>query len=91
MYPPLSYKSLVCIKAVILTCSVKNVILKISQNSQENTCPRATFLRNTCFPVHYLKLLRTPVFTEHTLVAASIANCHQNYVTEVRNNIFEVS
>ena len=31
-------------EAVVRTCSVKNVFLKISQNSQENTCAIASFL-----------------------------------------------
>ena len=32
------------IEAVVQRCSVKKVLLKISQNSQENTCARASFL-----------------------------------------------
>ena len=31
-------------EAVTRTCSVKNILLKISQNSQENTCARVSFL-----------------------------------------------
>ena len=31
-------------KAVALRCSVKKVLLNISQNSQENACPRVSFL-----------------------------------------------
>ena len=31
-------------EAVARTCSVKNLFLKISQNSQENTCAKASFL-----------------------------------------------
>ena len=31
-------------KAVVQKCSVKKVFLKISQNSQENTCARVSFL-----------------------------------------------
>ena len=31
-------------EAVAQRCSVKNVFLQISQNSQENTCPRVSFL-----------------------------------------------
>ena len=31
-------------KAVTQRCSVKKVFLEISQNSQENTCARASFL-----------------------------------------------
>ena len=31
------------IEAVVETCSVKRVFLKVSQNSQENTCIEAHF------------------------------------------------
>ena len=41
-------------EAAIQRCSVKKVFLKISQNSQENTCARVSF-----------KFLRTPFFIEH--------------------------
>ena len=34
----------VCLEAVSRRCSVKKVFLKISQNSQENTCARVSFL-----------------------------------------------
>ena len=67
-------------KAVTQTCSVKKVFLEISQNSQENTCARVSFLiklqaapatllkkrlRHRCFPVNLAKFLRTTFFTEH--------------------------
>ena len=32
------------IETVVQRCSVKNVFLKISQNSQQNTCARVSFL-----------------------------------------------
>ena len=32
------------IEAVVQTCSVKKLLLEISQNSQENTCVRVSFL-----------------------------------------------
>ena len=48
----------------------KKVSLKISQNSQENTCARVSFLRSATllkkrlwhrlFPVNFAKFLRTP-------------------------------
>ena len=52
------------------------VFLEISQNSQENTCARASFLIKEslyqkrgsgtgCFPVNYAKFLRTPFFKKH--------------------------
>ena len=37
-------KWLQLIEAVSQRCSVKNVFLEISQNSQENTCARVSFL-----------------------------------------------
>ena len=47
-------------------CSMKKIFLKISQNSQENTCARvrpATLLKkrlwHRCFPVNFAKVLRT--------------------------------
>ena len=58
---------------------MKKVFLKISQNSQENTCARkrlrpATLLKkrpwHRCFPVNFVKILRTP-FYRTPLVAAS--------------------
>ena len=36
-------------------CSIKNVFLEISQNSQENTCTRS-------FPVNFAKFLITPFY-----------------------------
>ena len=32
------------VEAVVQSCSVKKVFLEISQNSQENTCARVSFL-----------------------------------------------
>ena len=43
-------------------CSVKKDILKISQNSQENTCARVSFL---------IKLQANTFFTEHLLTTTS--------------------
>ena len=67
--------------AIVQRCSVKRVFLEISQNLQENTCARASFLIklrasgtgtgvskrlwHRCFPVNFVKFLRTPFFTEH--------------------------
>ena len=58
-------------------CSIKKVFLEISQNSQEYTCARVSFfnkvaglrpgnlfkkrLWHRCFPVNFVKLLRTPL------------------------------
>ena len=59
-------------------CSVKTVLLEISQNYQENTCARASFLIklqvcnfikkrlwHRCFPVNFAKFLRSPLLTKH--------------------------
>ena len=55
-------------KAVVQRCSAKKVNLEIWQNSQENTCARASFLNKVallkkrllhrCFPVSFAKFLR---------------------------------
>ena len=52
---------------------VKKVFIEISQNSQENTCARVSFLIkflknrpwHSCFTVSFVKFLRAPFFTEH--------------------------
>ena len=50
-------------------CSLKKRVLRISQNSQENTCKRASFLIkglwHRCCPVNFAKFLRTP-FLQNT-------------------------
>ena len=60
-------------------CSVKKMFLGISQNSQENTCARVSILIklqacnfilkyrlwHRCFPVNFVKFLRTP-FLQNT-------------------------
>ena len=48
---------------------MKNVFLEMSQNSQENTCARVSFLLKNrlwhrSFPVNFAKFLRTPFFTD---------------------------
>ena len=67
-------------EAVARRCSIKKVFWKISQNSQEDTCARVSFLIKMqvkpatllkkilwlrCFPVDFAKFLRTPFFIEH--------------------------
>ena len=67
-------------EAIVRKYSVKNVFLKISQNSQENTCAGVSFLiklqasclqrylkrdsSHSCFPVNFVKFLRKPFFME---------------------------
>ena len=45
--------------------SIKKVFLKVSQNSQENACARASFLIKLQAPVNFAKFLRTPILIEH--------------------------
>ena len=62
-------------EAVVRRCSVRKVSLEISQNSQESTWVRNSFLIklqdlkkslwHRCFHVNVAKFLRTPFLTEH--------------------------
>ena len=66
-------------KAVAQRCFVKNVFIKISQNSQENTAVSLFFNKvrdsglqlfwkrdwHRCFPVYFAKRLRTRFLTDH--------------------------
>ena len=59
-------------EAVVGSCSIKKVFLKISQNSQENTCARVSLLiklqawgLHRCLPVNFAKFSRTHFFIEH--------------------------
>ena len=66
-------KTLRLSEAVVRTCSVKKMFLKISQTSQENTCVGVSFLKSyrpegynfikqrlqhRCFPVNFAKFLK---------------------------------
>ena len=54
---------------------LKKMFFEISKNSQENACARVSFLIKLqawgwqlwrrCFPVNFVKFLRTPFFTKH--------------------------
>ena len=63
-------------EAAVQRCSVKKVFLAISQNLMEETCAKASFSQacnfikkkrpwHKCFPVNFVKFLRTPFLTEH--------------------------
>ena len=65
-------------EAVARRCSVKEVLLEISQNSQENSCTKVSFLIklqastllkirlwHRCFPVNFAKFLRPAFLTEY--------------------------
>ena len=49
-------------EAVAQVCSVKKMFLEISQNSQENTCARVSFLIKL---QNFAKFLRTPFLIEN--------------------------
>ena len=57
------------IEAVIQRSSVNKVFLEISQNSQESACTRVSLLIKRlwqrCFPVNFVKFIRTSFFIEH--------------------------
>ena len=64
------------LEAVAQRCFVNKVFLEISQNSRENTVPRpATLLKKRllrrCFPVNFVKFLRTHFLKEHLWATAS--------------------
>ena len=74
-------------KAAIQRCSVKKVFLKISQNSQENTCARVSFLIklkmrlwHRCFPVNLAIFFRKAFFIEH-LWWLSVIHLNKIYTT----------
>ena len=67
-------------EVVVQSCSVKKAFSEVSQNSQENTCPRVSFnkvagswpgallkkrLWYRCFIVSFEAILRTPFFIEY--------------------------
>ena len=78
--PPARKLELVYSRSSRPECSVKEVFWETSQNLQENTCVRDSFLIklwttacnvikkelwHRCFPVNFAKYLRTPFSTEH--------------------------
>ena len=63
-------------KAVVQRCSLRKVLLEISQNSQQNTCAKAcNFIKketlHRCFAVNFVKFLNNTFFYRTSLVAAS--------------------
>ena len=63
---------MIFLEAVIQRCSVKTVFLEISQNSQENTCARVSFLKSesqipkklffSCFNESPLKMMKNTFY-----------------------------
>ena len=63
-------------EAVVQRCSVEKVFLEISQNLQESTCARASFLIKACnfikketlaqvFSCEFCEISNNTIFTEH--------------------------
>ena len=69
------------IEAVVQTCSVKKMFLEISQNSQENTCARVSFLiKLQAWPATLLKNKTPPQvfpgeFCEHLFTLYTSGGC----------------
>ena len=63
------------LEAVVQRCSVKKVFLEISQNSQENTCARDSFLINLSlaqvFSCEFCEISKNTFFHRTPLMAAS--------------------
>ena len=81
-------------EAVLWRCSVKNVFLEISQNSQENTCARIAGLRinlknklwHRCFPVNFAKFPWIPFFTEHLWWVLQVIQIYDIFCTLVKSS-----
>ena len=69
----ISDKSSVSTEAVARRRSLKKVFLNISQNSQENTCARVTFLKTLpqVFSSEFCKIFKNTFFYRTPPVAAS--------------------
>ena len=83
------YRKCDLIEAIVERCSVKNVFLEISQNSQENTCARVSFLIKfstsslkkrlwTCVFCEFCEISKNTYFYRTGLVAASGFNRNQS-------------
>ena len=89
-------------EAVSWRCSVKNVFLKFSQNWQENTCDRVSFLIKSqvnfikkrlwhrCFLVNFAKFLRTTFFIEHLRLLLLNFEIWYRYTLEKIENIYKL-
>ena len=73
-------------KAAAQRCSVKQMFLRFSQNSQKNTCARASLLKRRlwqrCFPANFAKFLRTSFFTEQLRWLLLIPQCFTKFFSQ---------
>ena len=54
-----------CFRSSQRRCSIKKVLLKISQNSLENTCARVSFLIKNTFFTEHLRTTASDVWQDH--------------------------
>ena len=89
-------------EAVVQRCSVQKIFLKFSQNSQENTCARVSFLIkllrlatllkkrlwHRCFSRGFCEIFKNIFFTEHLqrLLLKFISN-HTKEILHVNTNL----
>ena len=91
------------IKAVVRKCSVKKVLLKISQNPHENTCARVSFLiklqaldfqlylkigSGTCVFLWILGIFKNTFFIEYLLWLLLAAGTKRLKIKKVAANVF---
>ena len=75
------------LEAVTQRCSIKKVFLEISQNSQENTCAKASFLKNFIkqetlehvFSCEFCEISKNTFLHRTPLVAASVSSPKTGY------------
>ena len=88
-----SLQTRIASEAVAQRCSVKNVFSRFSQNSQEDTCARVSFLIN-CRPeacnfvkketlvqvlsCEFCEIFKDTFLTEHLCATASVASTKKN-------------
>ena len=69
------------VEAVIQRCSVKKVFLEISQNLQENTCARVSFLIKLQASDFAEACIKFRSFLQSSLLRKSTKNGHVNFLS----------
>ena len=59
-------------------CSMKQGVLKISQNSQENNCARVSFFDKVAISRPFFSIFKNTIFTEHLCTTASMCSCQKS-------------
>ena len=63
------------------TCSIKKVFLKISQNSQENTCTRVSFFKKN------LRTANFQNFKEHLFLQNTFDGCFCTWLPDIQRKV----